>query len=218
MADIKQKGYQFCGYLNNKNILVVGYNNVFYDYSNGMTPVGTIEDLLGLDKEKTPKAFSTLKVLGDDIPLGVAMSFYLGISGLIAATETAYKLMGARQQYKPSDNELVIRFNDHKLILTTDTIEKQLLFNGFNYYRDFIKGYPLEAFDNEGIYLNLVEFRGAGLIHLKELKNLRSLFLDPITIDVLEQIHEPKDFLKLLLRANQMLEDYTHPDINDPTS
>lgn len=215
-TDIKQKNMFFCGHLKNKNILVMDMSNNLYDYSEGMTAIGKLEDLLDMDKEKIPKPFSVLKVLGDDIPLGVCMSYYLGLSGLIAVTNTEYKLLGPRQQYKPTDNELVLRFSDQKLILTVDTLEKKLLFNGFLFYKDFTKQYNLEDFDNHDVYLNLVEFRGAGLIHLKELNNLRDLFLDPITIDVLEQIGEPTEFLKLLLKANQLLDNYSHPDINDP--
>lgn len=214
--DIEQKKYFFCGYLNNKNILVMDMNDVIYNYSAGMSPVGKLEDLLEMDKEKIPKPFSVLKVLGDDIPLGVCIGYYIGLSGLISITNTQYQLLGPRQQYKPNDNELVLRFSDYKLVLTTDTIEKKLLFNGFLFYKDFTKQHTLESFDSQDVYLNMVEFRGAGLIHLKELKNLKDLFLDPITVDVLKELNEPTEFVPLLFRANQLLNNYSHPDINDP--
>lgn len=214
--DIESKGYLFCGYLSNKHILVMSKNSKIYDYTSGLTPVGDIETLLEMDKEKIPKPFSVMKVLGDDIPLGVCLSYYLGISGLLAITNTQYKVLGARQQYKPENNELVLRFIDHKLVLVTDTVEKKLLFNGFLFYKDFTKQHVLESFNDHNVYLDLVEFRGAGLIHLKELNSLRELFLDPITVDVLKEINEPTEFLELLMRANQLLEDYSHPDINDP--
>lgn len=215
-AAIEAKGYVFCGYRGNKNILVVGYDDTFYDYTGGLTPVGKLEDLLQIEKEKLPKEFSTLKVLGDDIPLGVCMSYYLGLSGLIAATGTQYQILGPRQQYKPTDSELVLRFNDHKLVLTTDTVEKKLLFNGFLFYKDFNKQNPMSAYDSQDVYLNMLEFRNCNLIHLKELNSLRDRFLDPITCDVLESLGQPTEFLKVLMYANKLLEDYNHPDINDP--
>lgn len=213
---IESKGYVFCGYRGNKNILVVGYDDVFYDYTAGITPIGKLEDLLEIDKDKMPKEFSTLKVLGDDIPLGVCMSYYLGLSGLIAGTGTEYQLLGPRQQYKPQSDELVLRFIDHKLVLKTDTIEKKLLFNGFLFYKDFNKQNTLSSYDSQDVYLNMFEFRNCGLIHLKELSSLRDRFLDPITRDVLESLGEPTEFLKVLMKANKLLEDYNHPDVNDP--
>ena len=107
-------------------------------------------------------------------------------------------------------------FEDYKLLIETDIVEKQLLFNGFLFYKEFTKQYPLSSFDDTPIFLNLLEFRSSGLIHLKELDNLKKRFIDPITRDVLEELNEPTDYLKVLLKANYMLSDYNHPDINDP--
>jgi len=213
---IEKKGYVFCGYTKNKEVVVVGYDNVFYNYSKDLEPIGTIEDILGIEPDKVPKPFSTVKVLGDDIPLGVVLSYHLGLSGLLAVTDTKYQVLPPRQQYKPTRNQLVLRFEDYKLVIDTDTIEKQLLFNGFLFFKDFTKRYPLSSFDDTAIYLNLIEFRGSGLIHLKELDSLRKRFIDPITRDVLQELNEPTEYLKVLMKANYMLSDYNHPDINDP--
>lgn len=214
--ELATKRLVFCGHNKSKDVLVVGFDNVFYNYSKDMLALGTIEDLLGLDHDKLPKSFSVIKVLGTDIPLGVAMGYYLGLSALLAITNTRWRVIGPRQQHSPSKDELVLRFQNYKLILTTDTIEKQLLFNGFTFYTASIKNYPLEAFDSKDVYLNVTEQRKTSLIHLKELTNLLELFLDPITVDVLKGMNEPTDFLPLLLRANELLSDYQYPDINDP--
>lgn len=216
LVDIQNKKLVFCGHLSNKHIVVTDYQDKFYDYTSDMTSLGSIEDLLGIDADKVPKAFSTLKVLGDNIPLGVCFGYYLGLSGLISVTGTKFKTLEANKQYRPEKNELVLRFNDYKLILTVDTTAKQLLFNGYLFYKDLIKRYNLSDFNDKFVYLNTVEFRDSGLIHLKELSLLQELFLDPITVDILREMKEPTEYLKLLLRANDMLEDLSHPDVNDP--
>lgn len=208
--------FKFCGHTSGKDIVVVGFDDVFYNYSKNLEPIGTIEDILDLDPDKTPKPFSVVKIIGKDIPLGIALGYYLGMSGLIAATKTDWKVLGPRERYSPEKNELVLRFRDHKLVLTTDTVEKQLIFNGFLFYKDSTKLYDLESFNSREVYLNVVEQRKIGLFHLKELTNLYDMFLDPITKDDLTDMGEPTDYIPLLLRANQLLEDYTHPDINDP--
>jgi len=92
-----------------------------------------------------------------------------------------------------------------------------LLINGFSYYKDFIKEYELDEFTLKSVYLNMLEFRGQTLKHLNELDLLRSLFIDPITKDVLQDINEPTEFIPLLFRANELLQDLSHPDINDPS-
>ena len=216
LSDIESKKLIFCGYLPNKHILVVGYDDLFYDYTNNLSLVGSITDLLEIDNTKLPKAFSAIKILGDNIPLGICLSYYLGLTGLLSVTQTQYKLIEANSRYTPQAKELVIKFLDYKLVVTLDTTEKELLFNGYVYYKDFIKQHAIKEFDYKEIYLNILESRDSGLIHLKELNLLEELFLDPITVDVLRSMNEPTDFLKLLLRANQLLNDFSHPDVNDP--
>ena len=216
LKDIQSKNLIFTGYTKDKHILVIDNINQFYNYSNNMSPLGTIEELLNIDTTKIPKPFSVMKVLGDDIPLGICLSYYLGLTGLLSVTNTTYKLLESNQRYTPTSNELALRFSDYKLILNTDTIEKQLIFNGYLFYKDLIKQHNLKEFDYKEIYLNVLEFRDSGLIHIKELNLLEELFLDPITVDVLREMQEPTEFLRLLLRANNLLKDFSHPDINDP--
>lgn len=216
LEDITKQGYIFCGYLTNKNIVVIDKNNIFYNYSDNMANLGTIESLLNIDIDKVPKPYSVIKILGDNIPLGICLSYYLGLSGLLSVTNTSYKIIDSKNRYSPETNELVIKFSDYKVVLILDTIEKQLIFNGYTFYKDFIKQHNLKEFDYKEIYLNLLEFRDSGLIHIKELNLLEELFLDPITVDVLSGMKEPTDFLRLLLRANELLNDLSHPDINDP--
>lgn len=207
----------YCGYNNrNKHILVMDKDNTIYDYTDNMTPVGTIDQLIGIDPDKIPKPFSNVKILGDDIPLGPVMGYYLGFSNLLGVTNTLFKTLPAGKQYKPEKNELVLRFEDFKIILTLDTEQKRLLFNGFSFYREFLKTIPVASLETHEIYLDLLQFRGHNLMHLKELDMLRSNLLDPITKDVLTSMNEPTDYLELLLRANSMLDDFSHPDINDP--
>lgn len=217
LKDIESKKLTFCGYLPNKHILVTDFSDVFYDYTAGMTPLGNIEELLELDTTKIPKPYSAIKLLGDNIPLGICMAYYLGLSELIAITGTQATTIESNKQYKPNRNEIVLKFSDYKLILTIPNKETELLFNGFFYYKDFIKQHSIREFGYKDIYLNLLEFRDGSLIHIKELNLLEELFLDPITVDVLKSINEPTDYFRLLLRANELLRDFSYPDINDPS-
>lgn len=213
MDSIAKSNRVYLGYANNKDILTMDKYNNIYNLTKDNTLIGRLDDLLNLDHNKTPKPFSTMKVLGDDIPLGVILGYYIGLSGLIKATGTSYTVIGPRDRYTASRDELELRFEDHKLILKTDTPDKQLLFNGYLFFKDTTKKYPLRAFDNRDVYFPLIEQRGSRLIHLKELDNLRTLFLDPLTLDVLEKIKEPTDYIPLLLRANELINKDKTPDV-----
>lgn len=214
-SDIKSKGLIFCGYLPNKHIVVMDDRERLFDYTEQMSELPSIYELTNINEDKLPKPFTMMKVLGDNIPLGVCLAYYLGLDNLLAVTKTEFRLLEANKIYRPIEDELVLKFGDYKLILTLDSVEKQLLFNGFLYYKDFIKSYNLEDFKLKNVYLNMLEFRDAGLIHLKELTLLEEMFLDPITVDVLQEMKEPTDYLQLLLKANKLLEDLYHKDIHD---
>jgi len=217
VRDLDAKILSFIGYIKNSNdVLVIDDHDIIHNYSKDNEVIGTLPELLDIKIDKIPKSFSTIKILGLDIPLGIVMSYYLGISKLIAATNTSYNVIPSNKQYKSTTKELVLRFKDFKLILKTDTVEKELIFNGFLFYKDIIKNYSLEDFNFQYVYLDIIEYRNGKLSHIKELNILRNLFLDSITIDVLKSINEPTDFLKLLLRANELLKDFSHPDPNDP--
>ena len=214
---LKYPRLTYCGYRNkDKHILVVDETDTIYDFTEQMSVIGTIDEMIGVDSTKMPKPFSNIKVLGDDIPLGVVMAYYLGLENLIGVTNTKFTTLPSNKQYKAQKNELVIKFEDYKLILTLDTEEKRLLFHGFLFFKQYTPTIPLQSLNSHEVYLDLLQFRGYNLMHLKEMESLRNLFLDAITKDVLASMSEPTDYLPLLLRANRLLTDFQHPDINDP--
>jgi len=216
IKDLASKDLVFIGYDKSKSILVTDYNDTIFNYTKNMEELGDLIDLLELDRTKVPKPFTMINILGDSIPLGVIMAYYLGISNLLSITGAKYQLLESNKQYKPNKNETVLKFADYKLIIESTKQEHHLLFNGFLYFKDIIKQYSLKDFDYKEVYLIVIEDRDFSLIHIKEINLLEELFLDPITIDVLASINEPTSFLKLLLRANELLKDFAHPDINDP--
>jgi hypothetical protein len=211
------KGMYPCGYDNAKHVLFMDVANVvhLYNASGEHIPLGTLEELLGLEVDKMPKSFTAIKVLGDSIPLAVMFGYYLGIKGLLSATQTEFTHIGANQRHTPAKGETILRFADVKIIVKTDTIDKQLIFGGFLYYKDFIKQHDFLSFDSKNIYLDMVEHWGCNVIHLKEMDVLRQLFVDPMSAEILTEMGEPHEFLKLVLRANNMLSDFSHPDVND---
>lgn len=214
----KDGKYCFVGYCQaDKSMLVMDKDNLVYTYQNDtFTPVGDLPTLLGMDVDKLPIQFATVKVLGDTLALGVVMSYYLGFKGLLEVTDTQFSLIGPRQQSPNAADQIVVRLQDCKVLVTADTPLKKLLFGGFAYYKDTLKTIDLTSLEDKGVYLTLFEQRGSTLMHLRELDLLQQLFLDPITTDVLKSMDEPTEYLPVLLRACSLLSDFQHPDVNDP--
>lgn len=211
--------HRVCTGFMNDNQNVIGMDqggNLWNETTN--TKIGNLIDLLGISPDKVPRQFSNIMIMGKAIPFGVVMSYYIGLTNLIGLTKTKYKLIPNNKRYKESKpSEVSIRFEDYRLVLDLDTTEKKLIFNGFNFFKDFIKGYKLSVFDNKDVYLPMIESKGFALYHIKEMDNLKKLFLDSITKSVLLEMNEPTEYIPLIMRANQMLSDYGYPDINDPT-
>ena len=209
--------YTIVGFTNKaKQVLVVDNNNLIYNYSSSETLLGDLPTLVGMDTQKLPVQFATLKVLGDTLALGVVLSYYLGLKGLLEATRTKFTIIGARQLPPKEANLITIRLSDAKVVVQADTSLKKLIFGGFAFYKETLKTITLEELGSKAVYLNLIEQRGSGLMHLRELDLLQQLLLDPISVDCLQAMGEPDEFLPLLIRACELLSDFKHPDINDP--
>ncbi len=55
-----------------------------------------------------------------------------------------------------------------------------------------------------------------GSIYTKEIDNLNDLFIDPITLEILETMKiNAKTFTALVIEGTKLLEDYTYPDFQD---
>jgi hypothetical protein len=214
---LDKEGLVFIGHDSKQHVLVMDSSEQVYDYTHSKTPLGKIEGLLQLNTEKIPQAFSAIKILGDTIPLGVMFGYYLGLKDLVAVTRSQMEVYPPRKQVTKPAIGVVLTFSDARVVITCPNQTAELLFAGFLFYKTHLKTQQLESFYNKNVYLDVLESRDAGLMHLKEMEMLRENFIDPITKDMLLAMNEPTEFLPLLLRANQLLEDFHHPDVNDPS-
>ena len=219
LDSIEKSGqYTVVGYAQaDKTLLVMDGSGDILRHGSTPERLGSMAKLLQMDTSKVPVQFATIKVLGDTLALGVVMAYYLGLKGLLEVTRTTFTLYGPRQNPARAGDDIVIRLQDHKVVIDANTPLKKLLFGGFAFYKDALKTVELEALNTQAVYLSILEQRGSGLMHLRELDLLRQLFLDPITVDVLRSMKEPTEYLPLLMRACEMLATFSHPDINDPT-
>lgn len=212
---IKKSGKTYVGTTKKGDVLLIGTDNIITNNNTG-EEIGTFFDVFGFPPDRVAKGFSVMKVLGMDIPLGPIMCFYMGLSNFIHLTDTSYRLIPSNKRVKLERNEYEIRFSDYRLVLSLDTEEKKLLFQGFEFYRDFVKTIAVGSLDKKDVYLDLFESKKAKAVHLKQLEFLVRTFLDSITVDVLTEMGEPTEYFPLLLRANELLKDYSHPDMGDP--
>lgn len=181
--------------------------------------VGTLYDILELDERNAPVDFATLSVFSKEVPMGVVLSYYMGLGNLLAYLQKhhklQYRIVEGRKQKDLQSDEIFVAFADVSLVIKkTSTVITHLL-GGLVDYQKEIKKYPVADFNHEAPYLNLLKSQNLSVIYLRELVNLSDLYLDPITIRMLQDMNEPTVYEPLLIRAVELLSTYDNPRSQD---
>jgi hypothetical protein len=174
-------------------------------------------DLIGLDLLKAPVDYTEMKVMGLKLPLAIILGYYMGLEKLLAALRAHNRIIpvGRRMQLAPT--EYVLRFEDMSLVLDRRDRFATMILAGFSGVEKQLRHYSLYDFSRKGVYLNLIEAMGGSARQIRELDLQQQLFIDPITKELLIEMHEPVNFAMLLFRANELLLDNTHPSELDPS-
>lgn len=197
--------------------LVLDNNNTLYvTEGKVLKPYGTFEAFLNIDTSKAPVEFASLSVYGKDVPIGVILGLQMGFEKLMRLLKQEPRRVQAGQRLNMTADEYALTFSDETLIFSKDDRFASMVMSGFNDYAKALRLFSVYSFDKRGVYLNLLETTGLGARYIREIDLMYSLFIDPITKDLLIEMREPTTFQGLILRATEMLLDDQHPDELDP--
>ncbi|MNP96446.1 hypothetical protein D3C85_90290 [compost metagenome] len=200
------KGLVVIGRKGSELVVVDNYDTLYAVKARGLEPLGKIEELLELDITNAPMEMAELRVFNKAIPLGMVLSYYLGLERVIKALKpTSFRRSPVGERMKLADGEYVVRFADENLIFHRDDKVIALLMEGFNTYAKTIKNYSVQDFNRKDVYLNVLETNKIGVRFLRELDLLRDMFVDPVTYDLLVEMKEPTQWEGLLTRAAELL-------------
>ena len=199
-------------------LYVLDDNNTVYTLRDGnVEPVGTFEAFMGLPEESKPVEFTECRIFGKNIPSGLVLGYYYGLSALI-------KMFGARVRQVPAGTrvnlaptEWSLVFEDYTLVFSQDDKVASLVLSGLNQAAKTLRRYSMFHFDQPSVYFNVLEAMGLGSRYIRELDSLRDLFVDPITERVLKRMGEPTTYPQLVKRATEMLLLENHKRKLDPT-
>lgn len=213
---LEGKQYRICGNTNAGEIILVDYNNQFYVLQNNKpSPIGDIYKICLLDPTKAPVDFAEIKIFTKTIPVGIVLAYMLGFTNLIKYLGEKPRVFDARKRIDLQSDEYIVPFKDKRYVFSRKNTKASLIFGGFNEYDRTLKNYYVESFDKPNVYLNVLESNGINARFLRELETLDQLFVDPITKDILIEMHEPTTFKGLVLRSCEMLVNDMHPDSQD---
>lgn len=202
----------------NNQVLLVDENNLFYTCSKETKNpkdyilLGSIEEMLKVEDANPPIEFSTIKMLGKSIPVGIMLSYLMGLFPLIkklSSKEPKLVPIGTKLNYDPI-TEYVLRFNDESIILQKDDKLCTLILSGFRDFKNEIKDFNIDEFNKQSVYFNILSKTGIASRLIKKFNFLSEMFIDPVSLQWLIDNDKPKTIEGLLLEASRLLLNNKH--------
>ena len=205
---LEKKGWVLVG-RNRKGALIMDPEEVIYQVADGHVgeDLGKLEMMLGIEVDKAPITMAEVKIYSKSIPIGVALAYMMGLEGLLSLLKLKPRRVGAGERLQLRPNEYAIRFKNESLIFDRTDRVASLIMGGFSLYHAHIREYNIGLFDEKDVYAAVLERAGIGRRYLNELDMMNTLFIDPITEDILKWMNEPTTFTGLLFRAVSLLTD-----------
>lgn len=199
--------------LRGKRPLVVDMNDDFYvEDADGLTYLGRLPGLLDIPTEKAPLEVAEMSIANKALPVGFVLAYHLGLSGLLKALNCEVSRFPVGQRISPTADEYTLVFDDEVLVLSRLDRRSAYILAGLRRYHAVIKRYSVWDFDRRDVFYKLLEDGGLGVRYLREIDALFQAWMDPITKGLLEEMQEPTDFLRLVLRAVELLQTDESPD------
>jgi hypothetical protein len=197
-------------------------NNKTQRTADGKTIVEVILDNLpkdivdGYNSIKAPNKlmYTRAKVMSQFISVGLLLGFWEGLTSILTKGKVKYRLEDKLPEIKPTENYL--KFADCYLIYDAN-VGIDLLLNGFRLIDTY--SYKISEMDTKEPYMPyLIKVYGKVAIS-NALMNVYEFTMDPITVEVCEDLNLPTDLVEIIIYAVSLLADsqYT-PEINQGLS
>lgn len=181
-------------------------------------PFSDFESLLRISG-KRPLPMVELGVYGKDIPVGVCLSYLMGLNNLLKLLNAKVRRTLPGERMALEDYEFAIKFKNETIILDGRDRRLTLVMGGWARIERYTSQYNVALFDEPDVYYPVMDKSGIPSRYLKELDAFNAGFLDPMTIDLLAQMGEPIEYIPLVIRAVELLMDeYVPPKRKDPKS
>lgn len=216
VTKLGSQGLTPCAKTASGSVYALDEHNTLYEVTDGnATPMESLTSFLGIDDTKTPIEFTECRIFGKNIPSGLVLGYYYGLSELISMLGCSLRRVSAGQRLNLQPGEWSLPFEDETLIFSRDDRVATLILAGLRTLDKSLKRYSVHAFDNQAVYLNILEQNGMSVRYLRELDFLDKLFVDSITERILIRMKEPTTYRGLVKRATEMLLLDEHPRLLD---
>jgi hypothetical protein len=198
-------------------MLAMAADDLVYKVNAGSAPivVGKLNELLGVARQDEPVNYGEVRLLGQDVPIGILLSYRVGLGNLLKTVGVEYRRVKRGSDLEIQDHEFQVVFEDEILIFSRDDQKACLLFNGFNRLKSSIRRLSVYSFDKKDSFASLLRPLQIPLDHMKLWDNIFDVWVDHITRDALLDMGEPTDLVLLFMSAVDKLCDDRYKNPND---
>lgn len=205
-----------------KDLIFIDFSNTLYQLDKGkMKDIGNFFDFINVDSSTMPIEYAGMVLLKEYIPLVFLLSYYLGLDNLLKMLKIKYTLYDNNKRVELTNDQYSVRFKDKKLVIDKDKGIGDIILGGLLISENKTKTIPYSALNNRatyGLVFNKLFKMESNVRYVNEIKLLESMFIDPMTLNLLKINKDPESFVGLLIKAAELLLDnnYKHPNnLND---
>ena len=175
-------------------------------------------DLISVNNEAFAKDFKSINVgkkyiyteatiMKRHIPILLLLSYMEGLTTVLKKAKVNHYFTDTKERLSLDDknNKDYIEFADGYLVYDRYPMKNSLLLNGFTSIPT--KNYNYDEFDKKEVYLDIFDLLYNDKKILNAFENFYDLFIDPITLGVLNDLNLPTSFVELMLYGNELLQD-----------
>ena len=151
-----------------------------------------------------------MKILDKELPLGFILCYRFGLIHMLKYLKTDYKIYPRNQRKVVQPSDIILNFADYSVVIKRVPYVNSLIFAGLNNYE--LKDIPIAEMESKDIYYDLIQSKHMSINYIKGIDTHFDFFIDPITAEVLQQMHEPTNFKDLVIRATALLSTEEHLD------
>ena len=160
---------------------------------------------------KAPKRlmYTKVKIMSQFVSVAMLLGLWEGMTSIIKKLDLHYQLVDTVPRQLSSDQEF-LKFSDCIMVYNQD-VPTALIMNGFRIF-DTSK-YKLTDFDTKAPYLDYIKKVYGKAIIENALMNFYEFVIDPITLEVLQELDMPTDIVSLYIYAVKLLSDSQHVNV-----
>jgi len=200
-----EKHGTFIGIKGKSTPLVIKGDMLYKIVNDKAEEIGLYLDVLNIDEDKLPLEMSSISIRGKSVPLVLPILAHMSLEQLLEILNVRHTIHPSIRESKVEKGQYVISFKDKIYKFYREDREATLLLSGLHSIRKELKFYTVEDISSSTGFGELYSMLGYNKGDINEIGLLYSMFIDPLTADILKLMNEPVEFHKLLLRANELL-------------